>query len=104
MPSRRTAMKAAERFELEAAEGAEPGPAHRRPRLGRNVSANCNARLALNDNLVRTLARYTMADWAAILAEHGPRVWRTAFRVLNHSADAHDCYQETFLAAWQLAR
>jgi RNA polymerase sigma-70 factor (ECF subfamily) len=43
-----------------------------------------------------------MTDWAAILAEHGPRVWRTAFRVLNHSADAHDCYQETFLAAWQL--
>jgi RNA polymerase sigma-70 factor (ECF subfamily) len=45
-----------------------------------------------------------MTDWAAILAEHGPRVWRTAFRVLNHSADAHDCYQETFLAAWQLDR
>ncbi len=44
-----------------------------------------------------------MVDWAVILREHGPRVWRTAFRVLNHSDDAHDCYQETFLAAWQLA-
>jgi RNA polymerase sigma-70 factor, ECF subfamily len=44
------------------------------------------------------------ADWTAILREHGPRVWRTAYRVLNHSADACDCYQETFLAAWQLAR
>jgi RNA polymerase sigma-70 factor (ECF subfamily) len=45
-----------------------------------------------------------MTDWAAILAEYGPRVWQTAFRVLSHDADAHDCYQETFLAAWQLAR
>jgi RNA polymerase sigma-70 factor, ECF subfamily len=45
-----------------------------------------------------------MTDWAGIVAEHGGRVWRTAFRVLNHAADAHDCYQETFLAAWQLAR
>ena len=45
-----------------------------------------------------------MADWAALMEEHGNRVWRAAFRVLNHSADAHDCYQEAFLAAWQLAR
>lgn len=45
-----------------------------------------------------------MTDWAAVLAEHGPRVWRTAYRVLSHADDAHDCYQETFLAAWQTAR
>jgi RNA polymerase sigma-70 factor (ECF subfamily) len=45
-----------------------------------------------------------MADWTAILAEHGPRVWRTVFRALGHAADAQDCYQETFLAAWQIAR
>ncbi len=45
-----------------------------------------------------------MADWATILAEHGPRVWRTVLRVLNHAADAQDCYQDTFLAAWQFAR
>jgi RNA polymerase sigma-70 factor (ECF subfamily) len=24
--------------------------------------------------------------------------------VLNHHADAHDCYQETFLAAWEFSR
>jgi RNA polymerase sigma-70 factor (ECF subfamily) len=45
-----------------------------------------------------------MTDWAEILREHGPRVWRSAYRVLNHHADAHDCYQETFLAAWEFAR
>jgi RNA polymerase sigma-70 factor, ECF subfamily len=44
-----------------------------------------------------------MVDWAALLAEHGPRVWQTAFRILKHHADAHDCYQDAFLAACQIA-
>jgi RNA polymerase sigma-70 factor (ECF subfamily) len=50
------------------------------------------------------LTRRIMADWAAILAEHGPHVWRTTYRVLRHHDDASDCYQETFLTAWQLAQ
>jgi RNA polymerase sigma-70 factor (ECF subfamily) len=45
-----------------------------------------------------------MTNWAAILAEHGPSVWRTVYRLLNHDADAADCYQETFLAAYQAGR
>ncbi len=44
-----------------------------------------------------------MSDWPSILAEHGPAVWRTAYRLLDHHADAQDCYQETFLAAWRFA-
>jgi RNA polymerase sigma-70 factor (ECF subfamily) len=44
-----------------------------------------------------------MSDWQSILAEHGAAVWRTAYRLLNHHADAADCYQETFLAAWRFA-
>ncbi len=44
-----------------------------------------------------------MADWPKILAEHGNRVWRTAYRILAHAADTQDCYQDTFLAAWKLA-
>jgi RNA polymerase sigma-70 factor, ECF subfamily len=43
-------------------------------------------------------------DWASILAENGPLVWRTAYRVLNNSADAQDCFQDTFPSAWQFAR
>lgn len=44
-----------------------------------------------------------MIDWGAILAEHGSTVWRTVYRLLDHHADALDCYQETFLTAFQFA-
>jgi RNA polymerase sigma-70 factor (ECF subfamily) len=44
-----------------------------------------------------------MIDWGAILAEHGSMVWRTVYRLLDHHADALDCYQETFLTAFQRA-
>jgi RNA polymerase sigma factor (sigma-70 family) len=42
-------------------------------------------------------------DWRAILAEHGSKVWRTVYRLLNHHEDALDCYQDTLLAALHLA-
>ena len=45
-----------------------------------------------------------MPDWRSILEEHGPMVWRTVCRLLDHHADALDCYQDTFLAAWRFAR
>jgi RNA polymerase sigma-70 factor (ECF subfamily) len=45
-----------------------------------------------------------MHDWPTILAEHGAAVWRTVYRLLDHHADAADCYQETFLAAWRFAQ
>jgi RNA polymerase sigma-70 factor (ECF subfamily) len=45
-----------------------------------------------------------MIDWPLIVAEHGATVWRTAYRLLDHHADALDCYQETFLAAWRYAQ
>src|SRR5436305_9815043 len=44
-----------------------------------------------------------MLDWGAILAEHGQAVWRTVYRLLDHHADALDCYQETFLTAFRRA-
>jgi RNA polymerase sigma-70 factor (ECF subfamily) len=43
-----------------------------------------------------------MTDWPAIVEKHGPLVWRTAFRLLKHDADAADCFQRTFLAAVEL--
>ena len=43
-------------------------------------------------------------DWQTIVAEHGPLVWRTAYRLLGNQADTADCFQETFLAALELSR
>lgn len=44
-----------------------------------------------------------MTDWPTILRDHGPLVWRTAYRLLGRHADAEDCFQRTFLAAVELA-
>lgn len=44
-----------------------------------------------------------MTDWPAVVAEHGPAVWRTVYRVLGHHADALDCYQDVFLDAHRAA-
>lgn len=40
-----------------------------------------------------------MTDWTDIIRQHGPLVWRTAYRLLHHDPDARDCFQQTFLAA-----
>ncbi len=40
-----------------------------------------------------------MPDWQEILRRDGPAVWQTAYRLLNHRADAEECFQETFLLA-----
>ena len=45
-----------------------------------------------------------MHDWQAILDQHGPLVWRVAYRLLGHEADAADCFQDTFVAAVRVAR
>ena len=45
-----------------------------------------------------------MVDWPSIIEQHGPDVWRTAYRLLSNHEDATDCYQETFLKAVTYAR
>lgn len=45
-----------------------------------------------------------MSHWSDIVEQHGPDVWRTAYRLLNHAEDANDCYQDTFLRAVEFAR
>jgi RNA polymerase sigma-70 factor, ECF subfamily len=45
-----------------------------------------------------------MIDWSQIVNQHGPMVYRTAFRLLNHDADAADCFQRTFVSALELSR
>ena len=45
-----------------------------------------------------------MIDWQAIIKEHGPAVWQTAYRLLGDQADAADCFQETFVSALEICR
>jgi RNA polymerase sigma-70 factor (ECF subfamily) len=45
-----------------------------------------------------------MEDWDGIMSREGPAVWRTVYRLLGHSADADECFQETFLGALRLAQ
>lgn len=40
-------------------------------------------------------------DWEHIRDQFGPLVWEVAMRVLNHEADAVDCYQDVFLEVFQ---
>jgi len=42
-------------------------------------------------------------DWQAIVRDHGPAVWQTAYRLLANHSDTADCFQETFLAAFEIA-
>jgi RNA polymerase sigma-70 factor, ECF subfamily len=45
-----------------------------------------------------------MVDWAQLVNEQGPLVWQTVYRLVGHGPDAADCFQNTFVAALQLAR
>ncbi len=45
-----------------------------------------------------------MIDWQGMLERDGPAVWRTAWRILGHRADADECFQETFVAALEYAK
>jgi RNA polymerase sigma-70 factor (ECF subfamily) len=40
-----------------------------------------------------------MTDWNAVVREHGPIVWRVAYRLLGNEADAADCFQRSFVSA-----
>jgi RNA polymerase sigma-70 factor (ECF subfamily) len=45
-----------------------------------------------------------MPDWQDILSRDGPAVWHTAYRYLGNRADADECFQEAFLAAFEFSR
>ena len=42
-----------------------------------------------------------MPDRQEIVSRDGDAVWRTAYRYLGNRADADECFQEAFLAAWE---
>ena len=44
-----------------------------------------------------------LVDWQTIISRHSGIVWQTSWRLLRNEAEAADCYQDTFLAAIQVA-
>ena len=45
-----------------------------------------------------------LLDWQSVITEHGPLVWKTAYRLLNNEADTSDCFQEVFVAAVEISQ
>ena len=45
-----------------------------------------------------------MTDWQGIVSRYSGLVWRTTYRLLGRHDDAADCYQEAFLAAWEISK
>ena len=43
-------------------------------------------------------------DWQVVLDEHGRSVWATAYRLLGTDADTADCFQETFVCAFEVSQ
>ena len=43
-------------------------------------------------------------DWEHIIEQHGSLVWRTVCRLIPEQADAADCFQRTFISAWELSQ
>ncbi len=41
-----------------------------------------------------------MDDWAKMIEEHGPSVYRAAWRILRHRQDVEDVVQDVFEHAW----
>ena len=44
-----------------------------------------------------------MVDWDELMCLEGPAVWRTVYRLVRNQADAEECFQETFLAAFEVS-
>ncbi len=45
-----------------------------------------------------------MTDWDSLVAQEGPTVWRSLWKLLGDRADVEDCFQETFVTAVELSR
>ena len=43
-------------------------------------------------------------DWEHIVEQHGSIVWRTVIRLVPETGDAADCFQRTFISAWELSQ
>ena len=45
-----------------------------------------------------------MPNWSDVVDKYGQLVWRTVRRLVSHEADAADCFQEVFVAAFKISQ
>src|SRR6185369_10019318 len=50
------------------------------------------------------MAGVAMIDWYELVQREGNSVWRTINRLVRNHADADECFQETFMAAYRLSQ
>lgn len=43
-------------------------------------------------------------EWEHIIEQHSSIVWRTVNRLIPETTDAADCFQRTFISAWELSQ
>jgi RNA polymerase sigma factor (sigma-70 family) len=76
--------------------------------LLRDLTRGMAAQMLVGDSdhqlVERALARHDDAALQAIVHRHGPMVYRVCWRVLQHSQDAEDAFQATFLLLAQKLR
>jgi RNA polymerase sigma-70 factor (ECF subfamily) len=45
-----------------------------------------------------------MIDWSEVLETHGGLVWTVVRRLVDQDHDAAECFQATFVSAWEVSR
>ena len=45
-----------------------------------------------------------MLTWQELVDQHGPLVWRLAYRLLGNEHDSADCYQTVFVQAYEASK
>src|SRR6516165_9873352 len=73
-------------------------------RLSRGMAAEMLAEDSDRQLVNRMLAERDEAAFEAVVHRHGPMVFRVCWRVLQHSHDAEDAFQATFLVLAQKLR
>jgi RNA polymerase sigma-70 factor (ECF subfamily) len=61
-------------------------------------------RIKRDDCATRRQTDHFMTNWDTIVANDGPAVWSTLWRLLANREDVEECFQETFLAALKVSR
>jgi RNA polymerase sigma-70 factor, ECF subfamily len=70
-------------------------------------TSGCKKSQSSSDYILRRAAKgreMATVQWDQIVEQYSLIVWRTVTRLVPERADAADCFQRTFIAAWELSQ